>query len=104
MEIENSACFLLRPVEIEVKAVVIENSACFLYRPVEIEDKKKDVFIKKIVDKITERDRESWNSGSSYRSSLVAGAQGMSTALDARLEFGLETQAELRLKVSYLSY
>ncbi|XP_062579414.1 baculoviral IAP repeat-containing protein 6-like [Saccostrea cucullata] len=65
----------------------------------ETEDKKKDVFIKKIVDKITERDRESWTSGSSYRSSLVAGAQGMSTAMDARLEFGLETQAELRLKV-----
>ncbi|XP_022332916.2 dual E2 ubiquitin-conjugating enzyme/E3 ubiquitin-protein ligase BIRC6-like isoform X4 [Crassostrea virginica] len=68
--------------------------------PVEMEDKKKDVFIKKIVDKITERERESWMTGSSYqRSSLVAGAQGMSTALDARLEFGLETQAELRLKV-----
>ena len=65
-----------------------------------MEDKKKDVFIKKIVDKITERERESWMTGSSYqRSSLVAGAQGMSTALDARLEFGLETQAELRLKV-----
>lgn len=72
----------------------------FFYRPVEMEDKKKDVFIKKIVDKITERERESWTSGSPYqRSSLVAGAQGMSTALDARLEFGLETQSELRLKV-----
>ncbi|OWF45700.1 baculoviral IAP repeat-containing protein 6-like isoform X2 [Mizuhopecten yessoensis] len=32
------------------------------------------------------------------KSSLMATVQGMSTAMDARLEFGLETHAEIRLK------
>ncbi|XP_069118544.1 baculoviral IAP repeat-containing protein 6-like isoform X2 [Argopecten irradians] len=34
----------------------------------------------------------------SLRSSVMAIVQGMSTAMDARLEFGLETHAEIRLK------
>lgn len=38
----------------------------FFYRFVEMEDKKKDVFIKKIVDKIIERERESWIFGLFY--------------------------------------
>lgn len=72
----------------------------FFYRFVEMEDKKKDVFIKKIVDKIIERERESWIFGLFYQcSSLVVGVQGMFIVLDVRFEFGLEIQFEFRLKV-----
>lgn len=39
------------------------------------------------------------STGAKYSSPGGAVLQGMSAALDARLEFGLETQAELKLKV-----
>ena len=69
-----------------------------------MDDIKKKMIFKKLSGNIPGfigGGKENWNPASctAYRNSLVVSTQGMSTALDARLEFGLETQAELRLKV-----